>query len=103
MQGGLGPRFALEAAFLIALAVGAGLAQLSATAIVVLMAAAWLLVCLFELALWAEAPRFPAFRRRVVVEEPLVEGAVEEEAVAEELEQEPVVAAAEAERDVEAR
>lgn len=69
MQGGLGPRFALEAGFLIALAVAAGIADLSATAIVVVMAVAWLLVCLFELAVWAEGPRFPAFRREVVVEE----------------------------------
>ena len=67
---GLGPRFALEVAFLIALAVGAGFAELSPTAIVVVMALAWLLVCLFELAVWAEGPRFPAFarRRRAVVE-----------------------------------
>jgi hypothetical protein len=70
VQGGLGPRFALEAAFLIAVAIGAGIAQLSATAIVAVMAVAWLLVCLFELAVWAEGPRFPSFvRERVVVEE----------------------------------
>lgn len=69
MQGGLGPRFALEAGFLIAVAIGAGVAQLGATAIVAIMAVAWLLVCLFELAVWAEGPRFPSFvRERVVVE-----------------------------------
>jgi hypothetical protein len=62
VRGGFGPRLALEAGFLIALAIAAGVAQLSATAIVVVMAAAWLLVCLFELALWAEEPRFPAVR-----------------------------------------
>jgi hypothetical protein len=61
---GLGPRFALEVAFLIALAVGAGVAELSATSIVVIMALAWLLICLFELAMWAEGPRFPALDRR---------------------------------------
>ena len=72
MQGGLGPRFALEAGFLIAVAIAAGVAELSATTIVIAMAVAWLLVCLFELAVWAEGPRFPAFRReRVVVEEPV--------------------------------
>ncbi|MDF2753482.1 MAG: hypothetical protein K0S82_1865 [Gaiellaceae bacterium] len=59
MQGGFGPRFALEAGFLIAVAIGAGFAELSATVIVVVMAVAWLLVCLFELAVWAERPRFP--------------------------------------------
>ncbi len=70
MQGGLGPRFALEAAFLIAVAIGAGVAQLGATTIVVVMALAWLLVCLFELAVWAEGPRFPTLvRERVVVGE----------------------------------
>ncbi len=67
---GLGPRFAVEAAFLIALAVGVGVAELSATAIVGVMGLAWLLICLFELAVWAEGPRFPAAHRRVVAVEP---------------------------------
>lgn len=71
MPGGFGPRFALEAGFLIAVAIAAGFAELSATTIVVVMAVAWLLVCLFELAVWAEGPRFPGFvRERTVVEEP---------------------------------
>ena len=74
MQGGLGPRFALEAGFLIAVAIAAGLAELSATAIVIVMAVAWLLVCLFELAVWAEGPRFPRFvRRRSLLEQPEAE------------------------------
>lgn len=66
---GLGPRFALEVAFLIALAIGAGVAELSAAAIVVVMALAWLLICLFELAVWAEGPRFPVLHRRAVTVE----------------------------------
>lgn len=66
---GLGPRFAVEVAFLIALAIGAGLAELSAPAIVAVMALAWLLISLFELAVWAEGPRFPTFQRRAVVHE----------------------------------
>jgi hypothetical protein len=66
---GLGPRFALEVAFLIALAVGTGVAELSAAAIVVVMAIAWLLICLFELAVWAEGPRFPALTSRAVTVE----------------------------------
>jgi hypothetical protein len=61
---GLGPRFALEVAFLIALAIGAGFAELSPAAIVAVMGLAWLLICLFELAVWAEGPRFPALSRR---------------------------------------
>jgi hypothetical protein len=66
---GLGPRFALEAAFLIALAIGAGVAELSAAAIVVVMALAWLLICLLELAVWAEGARFPVLPRRTVAVE----------------------------------
>lgn len=68
----LGPRFAVEVAFLIALAVGAGIAELSAAAIVAVMALAWLLICLFELAVWAEGPRFPVLQRRTatVADEP---------------------------------
>jgi hypothetical protein len=70
VQGGFGPRFALETGFLIAVAIGAGFAELNATVIVVVMAVAWLLVCLFELAVWAEGPRFPGVvRERTVVEE----------------------------------
>lgn len=61
---GLGARFALEVAFLIVLAIGAGVAELSATSIVIVMALGWLVVCLFEVAVWAEGPRFPALERR---------------------------------------
>jgi hypothetical protein len=95
VQGGFGPRFALEAGFLIAVAIGAGFAELSATAIIVVMAVAWLLVCLFELAVWAEGPRFPGFvRERTVVEEPVAEP--------DELtDPEPVAAAVEQRREVE--
>jgi hypothetical protein len=95
VQGGFGPRFALEAGFLIAVAIGAGFAELSATAIVVVMAAAWLLVCLFELAVWAERPRFPRFAREpTVVDEPVEEP--------DELtDPEPVAAAIESRREAE--
>ena len=95
MQGGFGPRFALEAGFLIAVAIGAGFAELSATAIVVVMAAAWLLVCLFELAVWAEGPRFPGFvRERTIEEEPVAEPD-------EPTDPEPVAAAVEPRREAE--
>lgn len=66
---GLGARFALEVAFLIALAIGVGVAELSAASIVVVMAVGWLVVCLFELAVWAEGPRFPVLERRAPAEE----------------------------------
>jgi hypothetical protein len=95
VQGGFGPRFALEAGFLIAVAVAAGFAELSATAIVVVMAAAWLLVCLFELAAWADAPLFAVFaRERTVVEEPVAEPD-------EVTDPEPVAAAIESRREAE--
>jgi hypothetical protein len=45
----LGARFALEALFLVLLALGAGLAHLRTLYIVIVMAAAWLLVALAEL------------------------------------------------------
>jgi hypothetical protein len=45
----LGVRFALEAGFLVLLALGAGLANLRPLYIVIIMAAAWLLVALAEL------------------------------------------------------
>lgn len=62
MVGGPGLRFALEAAFLIALAVVAGLAELSPTTIVLVMGAAWLLVAAIEWLAWREAPRITRVR-----------------------------------------
>jgi outer membrane biosynthesis protein TonB len=48
LPGRLGLRFALEALFLVLLAVGAGLADLRPAVIVLVMAGAWLLVALIE-------------------------------------------------------
>jgi hypothetical protein len=48
MPGGLGPRFALEAGFLIVLAAVAAYARLDATEIIVVMAGGWLLASVFE-------------------------------------------------------
>jgi hypothetical protein len=50
LPGRLGARFALEALFLVLLAVGAGLADLRPAFIVLVMAVAWLLVALAEFA-----------------------------------------------------
>jgi hypothetical protein len=50
-------RFAIEAGFLIVLAVIAGLAELSPTTIVLVMGAAWLLVAVIEWLAWRESPR----------------------------------------------
>jgi hypothetical protein len=59
MPGRLGPRFAIEALFLIALAVGVAYADLASKWIVAVMAGGWLVVALLELAadrIWATAP-----------------------------------------------
>jgi hypothetical protein len=66
-MGGPGLRFVLEAAFLIVLAVAAGLAELSATTIVLVMGAAWLLVAAIEWLAWRESP---VFTRAVREEQP---------------------------------
>jgi hypothetical protein len=52
MSGGFAPRFAVEAVFLILLAVGAGFANLRAIVIVALMGGGWLLVSLIEFFAW---------------------------------------------------
>jgi len=70
MPGRTGPRFAIEALFLIALAVGAGYADLATKWIVVVMAAGWLVVALLELTadrIWAAAP---PWRRPYYVQPP---------------------------------
>ena len=62
MTGGFVPRFAVEAGFLILIGIGAGIADLRAVVIVALLAGAWLLVTLIELAVWhAQARPVRAF------------------------------------------
>jgi hypothetical protein len=59
MPGRLGPRFAIEALFLIALAAGAAYADLDARWIALIMGAGWVVVALLELTaerIWATAP-----------------------------------------------
>jgi hypothetical protein len=58
VTGGFAPRFALEVAFLVLLALAAGLAELDATWIVLVMAAGWALVALVEWLAW-KAEREP--------------------------------------------
>jgi hypothetical protein len=48
MPGGLGPRFAIEAGFLIVLAAVAAYARLDTAEIILVMAAGWLLASIFE-------------------------------------------------------
>src|SRR4051812_17385065 len=58
MPGGLGPRFIFEAAFLLLLAVGTGLANLSTRTIVIVMAVAWALVAAIEWIVWRDRARY---------------------------------------------
>jgi hypothetical protein len=60
MPGAAAPRFALEAGFLILLAVVLGFADLDPVLIVLVMGLAWVLVSLIEYFAWRQGPRFPA-------------------------------------------
>lgn len=82
MPGALGPRFALEAGFLILLAVVLGFADLSPLLIILIMGLAWVLVSLIEYFAWRQGPRFPT-RYAAAVGPPLEQGelVVEEPAV----------------------
>jgi len=68
MPAELGPRFVLEAGFLILLAVVAGIAELSAALIVLVMAVGWLLVALIEYFAWRQSPAFATVERYAVAE-----------------------------------
>jgi hypothetical protein len=82
MPGALGPRFALEAGFLILLAVVLGFANLSPLLIILIMGLAWVLVSMIEYFAWRQGPRFPTRyaaavgppleQSEMVVEEPAV-------------------------------
>jgi type IV secretory pathway VirB10-like protein len=65
----LGPRFLIEAGFIVAVAVVAGVADLSTWAIIGAVAAAWILVALVEMAVWARH----ASRRKTVGPTPAAE------------------------------
>jgi hypothetical protein len=53
----LGPRFLVEAGFIVAVAVVAGVEQVGTWSIIGLVAGAWILVALVELGLWARHAR----------------------------------------------
>jgi hypothetical protein len=57
MSEGFAPRFAIEAAFLILLGVGAGYADLRTPVIVGLVAGGWVVVALIELSVWRSQTR----------------------------------------------
>jgi hypothetical protein len=60
MRGGFASRFALEAGFLVLLAVGVGFADLRRAWIALVMACGWLLVTGFEWIAWRSARRVEA-------------------------------------------
>jgi hypothetical protein len=60
MPGGFGPRFAIEAGFLILLGVGAGIADLRPQVIVALLVGGWVIVSLIELSVWRAEGRTAA-------------------------------------------
>lgn len=66
----LGPRFLIEAGFIIAVAVVAGIEHLGTWSIIGIVAAAWLVVAAVELVLWARQPavKRPAPQRPVRAE-----------------------------------
>ena len=69
----LGPRFLLEAGFIVAVALVAGFADLSTWAIIGVVAAAWILVALIEMAVWAQ--HAPRAKRRSLTPAPVAETA----------------------------
>jgi hypothetical protein len=89
VPGRLGPRFALEAAFLILLAAGAAVADLSAQWIVVVMGAGWVLVGLFEFTADRLTSVFPPLHRYAAPQRPEPEPATIVVPAAEELPAEP--------------
>ncbi len=112
MPGRLGPRFAIEALFLIALAVGVAYADLSRKWIAIVMAGGWLVVALLELTaerIWATAPPWrrpdyyaaPAPRREPVAAPP-APAAAEPKPAPQALPEAEPVAAAKAEPEPEA-
>jgi hypothetical protein len=70
MPAAIGPRFVLEAGFLILLAAVVGLADLSPALIILVMTVGWLLVALIEYFAWRQSPGFPGAQRVVTAEAP---------------------------------
>jgi outer membrane biosynthesis protein TonB len=78
MPAEIGPRFVLEAGFLILLAVVVGLAELSPALIILVMAIGWLLVALIEYFAWRQSPGFATVQRYTVAEAAPAAAVVEE-------------------------
>ena len=82
MPGGLGPRFALEASFLIVLAAVAAYARLDTAEIILIMAGGWLLASVFEVLAAQRERLYPGatWERRVEAHESPAAAADEAEA-----------------------
>jgi hypothetical protein len=72
MPPALGPRFVLEAGFLVLLAVVVGFAELDAWLIVLVMAAGWVLVSLIEYFAWRQSLAYATDGRYAASAEPAV-------------------------------
>jgi hypothetical protein len=83
MPAAIGPRFVLEAGFLILLAVVVGFADLSPALIILVMAVAWLLVAMIEYFAWRQGPRMGMSTAAAVAEPAPVPAAPQEEVVQE--------------------
>jgi hypothetical protein len=82
MPGGLGPRFALEAGFLIVLAAVAAYARLEAAEIILVMAGGWFMASVFEVLAARRERLYPGatWERRVEARESPAAAAAEPEA-----------------------
>jgi hypothetical protein len=67
----LGPRFLIEAGFIIAAAVVAGIERVGTWSIIAIVAAAWLVVAIVELAMWVRRPTVKRPVREQAAERPV--------------------------------
>lgn len=79
MPAAIGPRFVLEAGFLILLAVVVGLADLSPALIVIVMTVGWLLIALIEYFAWRQTMGFAMSRFATVDSGPVTHEEVVED------------------------
>jgi hypothetical protein len=79
MPAAVGPRFVLEAGFLVLLAVVVGFAELSPALIILVMAVGWLLVSLIEYFAWRQSVHAMTVRYDEPVPPPVVEEQVVED------------------------
>jgi type IV secretory pathway VirB10-like protein len=81
MPAAIGPRFVLEAGFLVLLAVVVGFADLSPALIILVMTVGWLLVSLIEYFAWRQTQGLAMSRHDAVAAAPVVQEQVVEDVV----------------------